>query len=145
MSADRRTVVVTGASAGLGYFAAEQLADAGHRVVLATRSATRAAAAERSIRRHVPDADLGHVHLDLAGAAQPRQHVATEVERVVAVEPLLRQDAGPAGGLGAEQGDGVVVELEPGEDLALGTGVADAASGRGVEAVIFATRWVRRG
>ncbi|WP_439691652.1 SDR family NAD(P)-dependent oxidoreductase [Curtobacterium sp. SP.BCo] len=65
-AAVRRTVVVTGASAGLGYFAAEQLAAAGHRVVLATRNETRAAAAERSIRRHVPDADLGQLHLDLA-------------------------------------------------------------------------------
>ncbi len=61
-----RTVVVTGASAGLGYFAAEQLAAAGHRVVLATRDRSRAAAAERSIRRHVDGADLAHVHLDLA-------------------------------------------------------------------------------
>lgn len=61
-----RTVVVTGASAGLGYFAAEQLAAAGHRVVLATRDRSRAAAAERSIRRHVDSADLAHVHLDLA-------------------------------------------------------------------------------
>jgi NAD(P)-dependent dehydrogenase (short-subunit alcohol dehydrogenase family) len=69
MSADgprRRTVVVTGASAGLGYHAAEQLAAAGHRVVLATRNAERGSAAERSIRRHVDDADLAHLHLDLA-------------------------------------------------------------------------------
>ncbi|OII14039.1 hypothetical protein BIU97_00720 [Curtobacterium sp. MCBA15_009] len=68
MSADtaRRTVVVTGASAGLGYHAAEQLAAAGHRVVLATRNRERGAAAERSIRRHVADADLAHLHLDLA-------------------------------------------------------------------------------
>lgn len=61
-----RTVVVTGASAGLGYWTAEQLAAAGHRVVLATRSPERAAAAERSIRQHVPDATLEHVHVDLA-------------------------------------------------------------------------------
>ncbi len=48
MSADgRRTVVVTGASAGLGYHAAEQLAASGHRVVLATRDRARAAAAEQ--------------------------------------------------------------------------------------------------
>ncbi|MBT1677183.1 SDR family NAD(P)-dependent oxidoreductase [Curtobacterium aurantiacum] len=67
MSADdRRTVVVTGASAGLGYHAAEQLAAAGHRVVLATRDGDRAASAERSIRRHVDGASLAHVHLDLA-------------------------------------------------------------------------------
>lgn len=62
----RRTVVVTGASAGLGYHAAERLAAAGHRVVLATRDAERAGSAERSIRRHVDDADLAHLHLDLA-------------------------------------------------------------------------------
>lgn len=50
MSADAaRTVVITGASAGLGYHAAEQLAAAGHRVVLATRDRGRAAAAERSL------------------------------------------------------------------------------------------------
>ncbi|PZE84257.1 SDR family NAD(P)-dependent oxidoreductase [Curtobacterium sp. MCBD17_032] len=62
----QRTVVVTGASAGLGYQAAEQLAASGHRVVLATRSPEKAAAAERSIRTRVPDATLEHVHLDLA-------------------------------------------------------------------------------
>lgn len=61
-----RTVVVTGASAGLGYWTAEQLASAGHRVVLATRSADRALAAERSILARVPAAELDHLHLDLA-------------------------------------------------------------------------------
>jgi NAD(P)-dependent dehydrogenase (short-subunit alcohol dehydrogenase family) len=67
MSADgARTVVVTGASAGLGYHAAEQLAAAGHRVVLATRDRARSEAAERSIRRHVDGVSLAHVHLDLA-------------------------------------------------------------------------------
>jgi NAD(P)-dependent dehydrogenase (short-subunit alcohol dehydrogenase family) len=60
-----RTVVVTGASAGLGYFASEQLAAAGHRVVLATRNPTKAAAAEWSIREHVPDARIEHLHIDL--------------------------------------------------------------------------------
>ncbi|MFZ7088692.1 SDR family NAD(P)-dependent oxidoreductase [Curtobacterium sp. RRHDQ10] len=61
-----RTVVVTGASAGLGYFAAEQLAAAGHRVVLATRNPVKARAAETSIRAHVADARVEHLHLDLA-------------------------------------------------------------------------------
>lgn len=64
--ARRRTVVVTGASAGLGYQAAQQLAAAGHRVVLATRNPEKAVAAERRIRSVVPDAVLEHVHLDLA-------------------------------------------------------------------------------
>lgn len=72
MSADRRvpsepkTVVVTGASAGLGYFTSEQLAAAGHRVVLATRNPDKAAAAERSIRAHVDGAAIEHLHIDLA-------------------------------------------------------------------------------
>lgn len=69
MSADAgraKRVVVTGASAGLGYHAAEQLAAAGHHVVLATRDPGRAAAAERSIRQFVPDGTLEHLHVDLA-------------------------------------------------------------------------------
>lgn len=78
MSADvRRTVVVTGASAGLGYHAAEQLAAAGHRVVLATRDPERGAAAERSIRRHVDHADLVHLHVDLADLDSVRAAVAS--------------------------------------------------------------------
>ncbi|WIB62271.1 SDR family NAD(P)-dependent oxidoreductase [Curtobacterium sp. MCBD17_040] len=62
----RRTVVVTGASAGLGYFTAEQLAVAGHRVVLACRDRERAARAEQAIRRAAPDASIAQVLVDLA-------------------------------------------------------------------------------
>ncbi|WP_242088110.1 SDR family NAD(P)-dependent oxidoreductase [Curtobacterium sp. DN_7.5] len=61
-----RTLVVTGATAGLGYWASEQLAAAGHRVVLAARNPERTDAALRSIRAAVPDAELDHVRLDLA-------------------------------------------------------------------------------
>ncbi|ROP66668.1 SDR family NAD(P)-dependent oxidoreductase [Curtobacterium sp. PhB115] len=78
-----RTVVVTGASAGLGYHAAEQLAAAGHRVVLATRDRDRAAAAERSIRRHVDSASIGHVHLDLADL----DSVHAAADELAALEP----------------------------------------------------------
>lgn len=84
MSADgARTVVVTGASAGLGYHAAEQLAAAGHRVVLATRDRDRAEAAERSIRRHVDGASLAHVHLDLADL----DSVDAAADELAALEP----------------------------------------------------------
>ena len=41
-----RTIVVTGATAGIGYFAAEQLAAAGADVVLASRSAAKLRVAE---------------------------------------------------------------------------------------------------
>lgn len=84
MSAEgARTVVVTGASAGLGYHAAEQLAAAGHRVVLATRDRGRAEAAERSIRRHVDGASLAHVHLDLADL----DSVSAAAAELAALEP----------------------------------------------------------
>jgi NAD(P)-dependent dehydrogenase (short-subunit alcohol dehydrogenase family) len=69
MSADRRRVVVTGATAGLGFFAAEQLAAQGHRVVLAARDPERAVRAADTIRENVPGADLETVDLDLADLA----------------------------------------------------------------------------
>jgi NAD(P)-dependent dehydrogenase (short-subunit alcohol dehydrogenase family) len=74
--AQPRTVVVTGASAGLGYWTAEQLAAAGHRVVLATRSPERALAAERSIRARVRDAELDHLRIDLADVDSVRAAAA---------------------------------------------------------------------
>ena len=100
MSADgsettRRSVVVTGASAGLGYHAAEQLAAQGHRVVLATRNPERGAAAERSIREHVDDADLAHLHLDLADLGSVRE-AATELRLLGPVHALLN-NAGVVG------------------------------------------------
>jgi len=67
MPADRRLrVVVTGATAGLGYFAAERLAALGHQVVLAARSPERAVRAADTVRDRVPGADVSTVDLDLA-------------------------------------------------------------------------------
>ncbi|HWM33784.1 MAG TPA: SDR family NAD(P)-dependent oxidoreductase, partial [Pseudolysinimonas sp.] len=45
-----RTIVVTGGNAGIGYFTAEQLARAGARVVLASRSEAKARTAIAAIR-----------------------------------------------------------------------------------------------
>jgi NAD(P)-dependent dehydrogenase (short-subunit alcohol dehydrogenase family) len=61
-----RTVVVTGANAGLGRFAAQQLTDAGARVVLACRKPDRAAATARVLRSRRADAQVDVVELDLA-------------------------------------------------------------------------------
>ncbi|HEU0207194.1 MAG TPA: SDR family NAD(P)-dependent oxidoreductase [Pseudolysinimonas sp.] len=65
-SAAGRTFVVTGGNAGIGYFTAEQLASAGARVILASRSADRAKRAIESISEHVVGADLSFVALDLS-------------------------------------------------------------------------------
>lgn len=61
-----RTVAVTGANAGVGYFTSEQLARAGARVLLACRDPERAEAAVSAIRRRVPGARVEAMPLDLA-------------------------------------------------------------------------------
>ncbi|CAD6000915.1 SDR family NAD(P)-dependent oxidoreductase [Agreia sp. COWG] len=65
-----RTMVVTGANAGLGYFAAEQLAARGAHIVIASRSETKAHSAIASLRTHVRAlVPPTFVHLDLADLA----------------------------------------------------------------------------
>ncbi|MGV9363674.1 SDR family NAD(P)-dependent oxidoreductase [Amycolatopsis sp. NPDC003731] len=66
-------VLVTGGNAGIGYFAAEQLASAGAEVVIGSRDPGKAQAATESIRTRVPGAKVGHVRLDLAdlGSLEP--------------------------------------------------------------------------
>ncbi|MCC3275138.1 MULTISPECIES: SDR family NAD(P)-dependent oxidoreductase [unclassified Arthrobacter] len=64
-----RTFVITGATAGIGYFAAEQLAGAGAHVVLASRSADKLGAAQASIRNYVPEASLSAVVIELGSFA----------------------------------------------------------------------------
>ncbi len=61
-----KTIVVTGANAGLGFFASEQLARAGASVVLACRNPVRADAAARAIRARVPGAAVSTLALDVA-------------------------------------------------------------------------------
>jgi len=51
-----RVYLVTGSNAGLGYFASEQLARAGAKVIMSARHPNRLSAARAAIRRRVPDA-----------------------------------------------------------------------------------------
>ncbi|SDR99734.1 SDR family NAD(P)-dependent oxidoreductase [Microterricola viridarii] len=61
-----KTIVVTGANAGLGFWASEQLARAGAHVVLACRDEGRADAALRAIRARVSGASVSTLALDVA-------------------------------------------------------------------------------
>ncbi|GGI08194.1 oxidoreductase [Egicoccus halophilus] len=84
-----RTVVVTGASAGLGLENTRALARAGATVVLATRDARKTAAAVERVRRVVPDAHLDEVSLDLADLASVRVAAARLRERYDAIEAVI--------------------------------------------------------
>ncbi len=70
---DGRTVVVTGGNAGIGYFTSEQLAAAGARVILASRSRDKTERAMAALRDRVPDAQVAFVELDIASFASIRR------------------------------------------------------------------------
>lgn len=80
-----RTVLVTGANAGIGYWCAEQLSAQGARVLLGCRSRERAAVAASSIRAHVAEADVDVVPLDLGDLSAVARTTADVDERIDAV------------------------------------------------------------
>jgi NAD(P)-dependent dehydrogenase (short-subunit alcohol dehydrogenase family) len=91
-----RTILVTGANGGIGFWTSVQLADAGARVLLACRSAERADAAARAITARVPGADVDVVPLDLASLASVEACVAAVREDLDAV--VANAGLTPAGG-----------------------------------------------
>ena len=68
-------VLVTGGNAGIGYFTAEQLAQAGATVILGSRSSTKAETAADTIRARVPGADIRHLPLDLGDLSSLKSSV----------------------------------------------------------------------
>ncbi len=89
-----KTVVITGAGRGVGYFEAEQLAAAGARVILTTRGDTTAL---DLIRSRVPGANLEHVALELGSLESIRQ--AAESLRELGPIDVLINNAGKTGGV----------------------------------------------
>lgn len=84
-----KTVVVTGATAGLGLETARALAAAGARVVLAGRGETRRSAAVDAITTAVPNANLETVELDLASLASVRATAAELRDRLERIDVLV--------------------------------------------------------
>ncbi|WP_086852170.1 SDR family NAD(P)-dependent oxidoreductase [Amycolatopsis kentuckyensis] len=80
------TVLVTGGNAGIGYFVAEQLAEAGAAVVLGCRDPAKAGVAAAAIRARVPEAAVSHLPLDLADLTSLKSSVdSLAVDRLDAV------------------------------------------------------------
>ncbi len=91
-----RTILVTGANGGFGFWTSAQLAAAGARVLLACRSAGRGDAAARTLRARVPGADVDVVSLDLASLASVDACVAAVREDLDAI--VANAGLTPAGG-----------------------------------------------
>lgn len=87
------TALVTGANAGLGFLTSLALARSGHRVIMASRSATNGKEAMTRIRAEVPDSTLDVVTLDLASLDSVRQ-AAQDVAELTAKLDILVNNAG---------------------------------------------------
>ena len=88
-----RTVVVTGASNGLGLASSVALARAGADVVLAVRDEARGAAAVATVQEAAPDAQLRTVRLDLADLASV-ERCADELQGSLSSVDVLLNNAG---------------------------------------------------
>lgn len=84
-----RTVVITGASSGLGREAARVLAGAGAHTVLAARNPVALEEAAAGIRAEFPSAQVSTVRLDLATLAGVRAGAAAIIETAPRIDVLM--------------------------------------------------------
>ncbi len=82
------SVIVTGASSGLGLVASARLAEAGWHVVLACRDPRRGEAAAMRVRAEVPGASVEVVELDLASLGSVREGARVIVDGASGRPPL---------------------------------------------------------
>jgi len=72
-----RRYLVTGSTAGLGFFASLQLADAGAHVIMTGRNPNRLQAARAAVQRNAADADVETLLLDTSNLGSVRAAAAT--------------------------------------------------------------------
>lgn len=70
-----RTILITGASAGIGFESAVRLAEAGAALVVTARTAEKVLAAERAVQREAESADVAGLPLDLSSLQSIRGFV----------------------------------------------------------------------
>lgn len=90
---DKKTVLITGATGGIGLVTARRLAAAGATVHLVGRSADKLAASVQTIRAAVPGAQLGTFQADLSSMAEIRA-LATAIRAKLPVIDVLVNNAG---------------------------------------------------
>jgi NAD(P)-dependent dehydrogenase (short-subunit alcohol dehydrogenase family) len=89
-----KVVLITGATAGIGFITARELALPGARVLLAGRSAQTAAEAADRIRREVPGADVEPLAADLSSQAEARKLAVEVAERTDRLDVLINNAGG---------------------------------------------------
>jgi NAD(P)-dependent dehydrogenase (short-subunit alcohol dehydrogenase family) len=137
-----KTIVVTGAGRGVGYFAAEQLAAAGARVIFTTRGETTAL---DSIRARVPGAQVEQVTLELGSLASIRA-AAAELAALGPIDVLIN-NAGKTSGSRQRETTADGLEIMVGTNaygpFALTALLFPAITGRVVSLGSMATRLAR--
>lgn len=108
-----RTVLITGGNAGLGYFAAEQLAKSGAKVIIASRNQAKADAALSTLRRRVMSAQLESMSLDLSSLASARS-LGDRVAQLDRLDGVILN-------AGLTSGDRVRKTTSDGHELVVGT------------------------
>ena len=84
-----KTVLVTGATSGIGEVAARELAKKGARVVLVGRSASKCEATAAMIRREVEGAEVDYLVADLSSRADVRRLAGEVKERCPRLDVLV--------------------------------------------------------
>ena len=99
-TATSRTVLITGATSGIGLATAERLAAAGHRVHICARDAARVDATVKQLRGAGSDVDGSAA--DVRSADDIRAVVAAAVDRFGPIEVLVNNAGRPGGGVTAD-------------------------------------------